>query len=158
MKSVPWSGLLFSSLTVKLIPVSESGLLAGLSTIVSLFGHSQTTKTRHIPDTGCIMIKTVPLHSSTRSGCVPHGRTHGSESWPCLQRGCLPHLAQARIPLVAHVSLRRWQGVREGAEEEKTLVGGRHAQELTIQMRDPDKHAVWKVARLPEVQQPSECR
>lgn len=48
-----------------------------------------------------------------------------------------------------------------GAEEGKTPVGevhlrGQYAQGLMIQTRDPDKHAVWKVAQLPEAQQPSE--
>ncbi len=50
-----------------------------------------------------------------------------------------------------------------GAEEGKTPVGEEHlrdryAQGLRIQMRGPDKHAVWKVVRLPEARQPSERR
>lgn len=150
------------SLTVELVPVAESGFLAGLSTIASYMA-SPGRRKQDVPDTGCITIKTAPLHSNTRSGCVPHGRTHGSESWPCLPRACLPHRARARVPLVAHVSPRHWQGVRVGVEEEKMVVGeghlrDRHAQGLRIQKRDPDMHAVWKLARLPEARQPSERR
>jgi hypothetical protein len=67
----------FSKLTVKLIPVSKSSFLAGLTVFMLSYGVSRG-QIYDLLDIGCIAIGTGPSNWSMRSRCVRLERTHGS--------------------------------------------------------------------------------
>ena len=117
----------FPRRTVKLIPIPESGFLAGLAegrVIEQGQGYHETKRKKNIPDIDCTAIRTSPSDSNTRSERAPRARTRGSERGRSPRRGRPPHRTRARAPRATRVSPRRWRAERvdEGEGRTRTTV------------------------------------